>query len=322
MGGVPFVFRRGSFANAAENLPKYVSMPLWDSTNHCLWFGRGDGTGGSLSSGYYYPRIDTNNNISLQPGTCLTSSDNTKFVGLYGDTNNLSFKNSSSNILSINNAGTVGVGTNSPRCSLDVNAKDAVMLPSGATGDRPATPVNGMIRYNTSLSIMEAYINGSWSPVGGIPIGGILSMSYGTVPTGFLEANGAAVSMSAYANLYAAIGTMYGPGDGSTTFNLPDYRGYFLRGWDDGRGIDSGRTLGSTQADIYGAHNHSYTDPGHAHISWASQSTFPDGDRSRRALNIRGDTWTSTSVTGITINSSGGTETRPKNMSVMFCIKW
>jgi microcystin-dependent protein len=51
---------------------------------------------------------------------------------------------------------------------------------------------------------------------------------------GWLKCNGAAVSRSTYAVLFAAIGTLYGAGDGTTTFNLPDYRGEFLRGLDDG----------------------------------------------------------------------------------------
>ncbi|NUE80513.1 tail fiber protein [Snodgrassella sp. ESL0304] len=72
-----------------------------------------------------------------------------------------------------------------------------------------------------------------------------------TAPVGWLKANGAALSRSTYANLFAAIGTRFGEGDGSTTFNLPDLRGLFLRGWDDGRGLDKdkNRELGSLQQD-------------------------------------------------------------------------
>ena len=67
-------------------------------------------------------------------------------------------------------------------------------------------------------------------------------------PAGWLKRNGAAVSRTTYAALFAAIGTTYGAGDGSTTFNLPEGRGDFDRGWDDGRGVDAGRVLGSFQA--------------------------------------------------------------------------
>ena len=70
-----------------------------------------------------------------------------------------------------------------------------------------------------------------------------------TAPEGWLKANGAAVSRSTYAALFAVIGTTFGAGNGSTTFNLPDMRGEFPRGWDDGRGVDSGRSFGTGQLD-------------------------------------------------------------------------
>nr|WP_308085167.1 phage tail protein [Neisseria polysaccharea] len=84
---------------------------------------------------------------------------------------------------------------------------------------------------------------------GMIPSGAVMYFAGQTAPTGWLKANGAAVSRTNYAALFAAIGTTYGTGDGRTTFNLPDLRGEFVRGWDDGRGIDSGRALGSAQGD-------------------------------------------------------------------------
>lgn len=77
--------------------------------------------------------------------------------------------------------------------------------------------------------------------------GGVIYYAASTAPAGWLECNGAAISRTAYANLFAVVGTTFGAGDGSTTFNLPDLRGEFIRGWDDGRGVDAGRSLGSTQ---------------------------------------------------------------------------
>lgn len=83
----------------------------------------------------------------------------------------------------------------------------------------------------------------------GVPTGAIAYFAHTTVPYGWLKANGAAVSRTVYANLFALIGTTYGAGDGRTTFNLPDLRGEFIRSWDDGRGIDSGRVFGGAQSD-------------------------------------------------------------------------
>lgn len=79
------------------------------------------------------------------------------------------------------------------------------------------------------------------------------------IPDRWGKANGAAVSRTTYADLFAKIGETYGAGDGSTTFNLPDLRAYVPRGWDDGRGIDIGRVFGSSQLDDNKSHTHGAT---------------------------------------------------------------
>ena len=79
--------------------------------------------------------------------------------------------------------------------------------------------------------------------------GQIAYCAAGVIPSGWLECNGAAISRATYGTLFASIGTNYGPGDGATTFNLPDLRGEFLRGADRGRGVDVGRAIGSAQGD-------------------------------------------------------------------------
>lgn len=80
-------------------------------------------------------------------------------------------------------------------------------------------------------------------------VGEVAFFARTTPPSGWLKANGAAVSRTTYAALFAAIGTTFGAGDGRTTFNLPDLRGEFIRGVDDGRNVDIGRGLGSSQGD-------------------------------------------------------------------------
>ena len=92
--------------------------------------------------------------------------------------------------------------------------------------------------------------------LGMVPSGAVLYFSGRTAPAGWLKANGAAVSRTAYAALFAAIGTTYGAGDGRSTFNLPDLRGEFIRGWDDGRGVDTPRPMGSAQAHALQSHQH------------------------------------------------------------------
>ena len=80
-------------------------------------------------------------------------------------------------------------------------------------------------------------------------IGDVYYRAVDDAPSHSLYCDGSAVSRTTYADLFAKIGTTYGAGDGSTTFNVPDLRGEFIRGWDDGRGVDTGRTLGSSQGD-------------------------------------------------------------------------
>ena len=89
-----------------------------------------------------------------------------------------------------------------------------------------------------------------------VPPGAVMYFARNTAPPGWLKCNGAAISRTAYSKLFAAIGTVFGAGDGFTTFNLPDLRGEFVRGWDDGRGVDGGRAFGSFQAGMIQSHSH------------------------------------------------------------------
>lgn len=80
----------------------------------------------------------------------------------------------------------------------------------------------------------------------GMP-GVVLPFAGSAAPAGWLLCHGQAVSRTTYAHLLTVIGTAYGVGDGSTTFNVPDLRGEFVRGVDAGAGVDAGRVLGSKQ---------------------------------------------------------------------------
>ncbi|WP_110954247.1 phage tail protein [Anaerosinus massiliensis] len=80
-----------------------------------------------------------------------------------------------------------------------------------------------------------------------VPTGAVEYFARKIAPEGWLKADGSAVSRTVYANLFTAVGTIFGAGDGSTTFNLPDLRGEFVRGFDDGREVDTGRLFGSAQ---------------------------------------------------------------------------
>lgn len=194
------------------------------------------------------------------------------------------------------------------------------------------------------------------------PAGAIAHFARNTAPAGWLKANGAAVSRTVYADLFAALGTTFGAGDGSATFNLPDLRGEFLRGWDDSRGVDAARPFGSAQADANKAHDHTGrtssagshshgastgTDGSHSH-SYSdatvntSRSTVSSGTGASMPIvnSIQvGDNGRTTGAAGshshsVTVNSagshshnldvdaSGGVEARPRNVALLACIKF
>lgn len=160
-------------------------------------------------------------------------------------------------------------------------------------------------------------------------VGGIMPFAVTSPPSGWLECNGKAVSRSGYPVLFNRIGTNYGAGDGSTTFNLPDLRGVFLRGWDHGRGADSGRSLGSYQSDQMQGHKHN--DSGHNHSTRGislSCCASPGGGALDMGIGTgRVYTYDSYANLGNPTNTSFGSirygsENRPINVSVMYCIKY
>ena len=135
-----------------------------------------------------------------------------------------------------------------------------------------------------------------------------------SAPSGWLKANGAAVSRTAYAALFASVGTTYGSGDGSTTFNLPDLRGEFIRGWDDGRGVDSGRGIGTAQGHQMQSHNHEMQYRLDSGGNGASDTAF--------AVSNRTDTPFITTRMGNAGGTSNSSENRPRNIALLACIKF
>lgn len=163
-----------------------------------------------------------------------------------------------------------------------------------------------------------------------VPAGAVLAFARNTAPTGWLKANGAAVSRTTYAALFSAIGTTFGAGDGSATFNLPNLRGEFVRGWDDARGIDSGRAFGSAQADAFESHTHTgstNSTGAHTHQVPAPPTTGSVTGISSTSGSATAPGSVTTSSAGahshtVTINAAGGTETRPRNVALLYCIKF
>ena len=151
-----------------------------------------------------------------------------------------------------------------------------------------------------------------------IPTGVIFPFGGLAVPTGYLPCNGAAVSRTTYSRLFVAIGTLWGSGDGATTFNLPDLQNMFMRG-------AGSSPVGTFEANTFGSHTHGLTDPGHIHnVPQSQRGAFGGSNPIPSGLsgtNYPTQLTTASASTGITIGNAGGTETRPDNKRVLFMIK-
>lgn len=136
---------------------------------------------------------------------------------------------------------------------------------------------------------------------------GVVEYYAGAVaPAGYLECDGTVQLRATYADLFAVVGTVFNTGgETAAQFRLPDLRGEFVRGWDNGRGVDAARAFGSAQADELKAHTHAlpvFNDIG------TGNGYVEDSDGSGTAR---------TAATA----STGGTETRPRNVALMAIIK-
>lgn len=143
------------------------------------------------------------------------------------------------------------------------------------------------------------------------PAGMVSFFANSTTPKGWLKCDGSAVSRTAYSDLFAAIGTTYGAGDTVNTFNVPDLRGEFIRGWDDAKGTDTGRAIATSQADAYKSHRHSIS-------GYVNQTTFlysGGGGNSGIGQPLK-------ATDSTVVQLSGGTETRPRNIAMLACIKY
>lgn len=161
--------------------------------------------------------------------------------------------------------------------------------------------------YTKSVTYTKAEIEALLKNMSALPVGAMVPFPKGSVPPGFLEVDGSVQSIAALPDLAAYLGTTFNTGgEGAGNFRLPESRGEFLRGWDHGRGVDAGRSIGSSQADEFRSHTHVNSPaimlnstPGTGGNAWSA------GNQGQVA------------VTGV----AGGIETRPRNVAVMWCIK-
>lgn len=189
------------------------------------------------------------------------------------------------------------------------------------SGDNPATLAGNGISDAYTKEQVDAII----AQASALPVGAMVAFPVDKVAPGFLEVDGSVKSVAAYPDLAAFLGSTFNKGDeGAGNFRLPESRAEFLRGWDHGRGVDAGRTLGSYQGDAI--RNITGT------ISSVYRSTVPS---SAGALTIHkyGESPAKIGVIGadpgdnatISFNASlavpTAAENRPRNLAVMWCIK-
>ena len=147
-------------------------------------------------------------------------------------------------------------------------------------------------------------------------VGMVTAFAMSSPPTGWLACDGSAVSRSTYSSLFSAIGTTWGAGDGSSTFNVPDLRGAFLRGTGShgsstmaGGGAFAGPSVGSYENDSFQDHEHTQTGQAGNAGPYAN-GTYPGTPATTNV--VAGDEETPR-------NSDG--ETKPFNAGVNYCIK-
>lgn len=156
------------------------------------------------------------------------------------------------------------------------------------------------------------------------PPGVVVAYAGNTIPVGWLLCNGATIKREEYRRLFDQIREIYGKGDGVSTFQLPDYQGRFLRGLDvEGKNVkeEKGRTVGMYQEDAFKTHTHKYdTATAKNGPKWPdiSQQGGQD-DGSWRNPTVRADTSKAIVEDDKDVN---GSETRPKNMTVNWIIKY
>lgn len=189
-------------------------------------------------------------------------------------------------------------------------------------GDIAGNLAETILRYNLANTRWEL-LNPSLTS-SSVPTGAVLPFAGAAAPAGFLICDGSNISRTTYSVLYALLGTLYGVGDGSTTFGLPDYRGRVPAGLDAGAnritsagsGI-SGNTLGATGGaeaiTLITAQLPSHThpspalhDPSHTHTVNVGVSSLGATISSGGNFATTGPTTTSSAATGITLDANTG----------------
>jgi microcystin-dependent protein len=218
-------------------------------------------------------------------------------------------------------AGSLGAGVIAS--SVAVNS----VYPASIQEGNYSLPTSSMTVYYLYVSSLVANGFTAGGGTGGfdsMPVGSWVGWhSTSTIPSDFILGEGQAVSRTDYAALFAVYGTKFGAGDGSTTFNVPDFRGVVQRGLDNGRGFDSeaNRVIGSTQTDTLQGHFHDFA----PNLNDGSVNGFTISSNNKAQDNVTFNNY-GTVRQPITDGTNGtprtSSETRMKNIAVAYIIKY
>jgi microcystin-dependent protein len=225
------------------------------------------------------------------------------------------------------------------------NILDESVFTNNALADSTLTTSSGKLKVNiitstqlatssvTANAIADGAVNQAKTNNSLIPSGAIMAFAMNGAPTGWLAANGTAVSRTTYSNLFSTIGTTYGAGDGSTTFNLPNLSGIFVRGSGSQtiEGVSYSRSFSTTQNDAL----QNIT----GRVATFANGASLGGNWHVEPQNATGSFYTTSSSGSMTTGGGGAgagylhvdfdasrvarasTETRPANIAFLYCIK-
>lgn len=243
---------------------------------------------------------------------------------------------------------------NAARNTLDIYSKNetrAIFLQQGLN----LSELSSVLVARDNLDVYStSEVDSLMSGVSSVVTGTIVAIATTTVPSGYLKCNGSLLNVSAYPELFAALGRRFGGSSGNGTFRIPDLRGEFIRGWDDGRGVDNNRVLGEHQNESFKRHSHSGSTNStgnhkhtgstssagkHTHTVWftydgAGGTSYIGGTRTggstyKHTSSSSGSHKHSMSLNNagkhshsLNINDTGGSETRPRNVAMLYIIKF
>ena len=250
------------------------------------------------SNGTY---LNESNNLSDLPNASTARSN----LGVYstGESDGR-YLNESSNLSDLHSNSTA-------RSNLYVYSKSDVYTKTQADSryvGKSGDTMTGKLTLDSDPTSALHAATKQYADAGGMPPGSVTAFAGNSPPIGYLKCNGDLVSGSTFPDLFSAIGTTYGSGYYSTNFRVPDLRGEFVRGWDDSRGVDSGRAFGSFQTGEFAEHVHSVevgTTDG------SNDGRLSSGDDYTKNVQWQNDTK----------YAGGADETRPRNIALLYIIK-